>query len=271
MRQNSLFCTYKFLCALAVLAVSPANAQVTQTYPYGLPGANLVQGSGPGMARNPNGYSQAVPGAIVQQGSVVYQTNGYPAVQNGATIVTPFGAPGGVVYTRPGVPGGIYANPYGNPYANPYVNPYVNPYGAYPVNPYSGVVYGAPVPIGGGLFNLRLGNTQFSYWRAPSGYYYPWYQGYSAPVVIVQENQAAPAQPAVSTIMADMDNFLSTAKTKGRLSDTDFTHLNTRLKDLERMSDSMRQGNGGSLSADQEQDMRNNLQLLGQEISHRLK
>lgn len=186
-----------------------------------------------------------------------------------------------------------YANPYGgvtpygvNPY-NPYgVNPY-NPYGGglVPsagygvVNPYAGYpAMGMPVPVNGGYFGINIGNSRLNVWKAPSGYYYPWLPrpvgfGYQAPIIIVNQGtqNSTPAQPALTTIFSDMNKFLDEAKTKGKVSDSDYNHLKLRASDLQKKERSLALSNGGSLPPDAEEQLRKDVDKLGEEVAYRVK
>lgn len=190
---------------------------------------------------------------------------------------TPFGNP--YQFNRP------YGNPYaGSPYgSNPlynpagsYVNPWVNPYG----NPYSynGVPinsFGMPTPIGGGFFGMSSSGRNFNFWKAPSGYYYPWSAGYgqsyTAPIVVINSGSPQPALPPLSTIFSDMLKYLDDQKAAGKLSDADFTHLKQRALDLLSKERTLRTAASGSLDQDQETSIRNDVDTLGGEIARRVK
>lgn len=196
-------------------------------------------------------------------------------------------------------------NPYGNPYANPYGNPYgvspygVNPYAANPygmnpynsyggglvpsagfgVNPYAGYpAMGMPVPINGGNFGINIGSSRLSVWKAPSGYYYPWLPrpagfGYAAPIVVINQGSQnpTPAQPPLSTIFGDMNKFLDDAKSKGQISEADFNHLKLRASDLQKKERAMATENGGTLDSTAEEQLRKDVDKLGEEVAYRVK
>ncbi|GEM_PF-1152723 len=186
-----------------------------------------------------------------------------------------------------------YANPYANPYGvNPYnpYNPYGNPYGYNPyggglvpssgfgvMNPYAGYpAMGMPVPVNGGYFGINIGNTRLNVWKAPSGYYYPWLPrpvgfGYQAPIVIVNQGNSTPAQPALTTIFSDMNKFLDEAKSKGKVSESDYNHLKLRASDLQKKERSLATANGGSLQKDDEELLRKDVDKLGEEVAYRVK
>src|SRR5262249_9526730 len=86
-----------------------------------------------------------------------------------------------------GNPYSPYSNPYANPYANPYSNPYSSPYfgygnglqgGGYGGGYYGGGGFGAPRLINGNCYSFNVSGAPINFWRAPSGYYYPWMAGF---------------------------------------------------------------------------------------------
>lgn len=172
------------------------------------------------------------------------------------------------------VPGGM-VNPY-YPYRYPYS--YSNP-GIYPVPYGSGYpVIGLPTPIGGGYFNMNVGNFRFNMWQAPSGYYYPWLTrptgfNYAAPIVIVERGQSTPtaSQPPLRTVFSDMNKFLDDAKEKGKVSDADYRHLKLRASDLQKKEQSLRIAAGGTMDQTNEDDLRKEVDKLGEEVSYRVK
>ena len=110
------------------------------------------------------------------------------------------------------------------------------------------------------------------YWRAPSGYYYPWAYGsypytYAYPL-IYQSGQAAQASPPVTTEFRDMQDYIDNSRAKGRLSDGDYQHLNQRLHDLVGESEDI-ESNGSN--PDQDTGLQQDLRELGLEIAHRIK
>lgn len=158
----------------------------------------------------------------------------------------------------------IYGNPYGyNPYG------YAPAYGQYPL-------ISSPQAIGGGIFNFRIGNNTVQYWRAPSGYYYPYgaYRGLPyVPTVIYQQSGAAPApaQPPLSAMIKDVREYLSETNKEGKLSSGDYESLSRRLKDLMLKEQSLRSSSGGSLDEGQEEQLRQDFQKLSDEITFRMK
>lgn len=191
-------------------------------------------------------------------------------------------------------PSGYGANPYFNPYTNPYgVNPYANPYGVNPyygggglvpsagygLNPYGGYpTMGMPVPINGGNFGINIGNSRLNVWKAPSGYYYPWLPrpvglGYAAPTIIINQGaqNPTPALPPLTTIFGDMNKFLDDAKSKGKISEADYNHLKLRASDLQKKERSLATGNGGTLEQNAEEQLRKDVDKLGEEVAYRVK
>lgn len=190
-----------------------------------------------------------------------------------------------------------YSGPQGfvNPYGNPYVNPYAVPYGANPYNPYGGGlvpntgfgVYnpyagypamGMPVPINGGYFGINIGNARLNVWKAPSGYYYPWLPrpagfAYAPPIVVINQGaqNPTPAQPPLTTIFGDMNKFLDDAKSKGKITESDYNHLKLRASDLQKKERSLALGNGGSLDPNAEEQLRKDVDKLGEEVAYRVK
>lgn len=193
----------------------------------------------------------------------------------------------------------VYGNPYGYgsyPYGNPYAgspygsNPLFNPAGGYGYNPwvnrfgspyaYNGVPinsFGAPVSIGNGFFGLSTNGRNLNFWKAPSGYYYPWTYGYgtsyTAPIVIINSGSTTPqpAQPPLSTIFSDTLKYLDEQKAAGKISEVDFTHLKQRCLDLLSKERSLRNAAGGTLDASQEASIRADVDSLGGEIAQRVK
>ena len=184
-----------------------------------------------------------------------------------------------------------FVNPYGNPYMNPYAVPYgVNPYNPYGgglvpssgvgvYNPYAGYpAMGMPVPINGGNFGINIGNARLNVWKAPSGYYYPWLPrpvgfGYAPPIVVINQGaqNPTPAQPALTTIFGDMNKFLDDAKSKGKITEADYNHLKLRASDLQKKERSLALGNGGTLDPTAEEQLRKDVDKLGEEVAYRVK
>jgi hypothetical protein len=189
--------------------------------------------------------------------------------QPGITTITPGSNP----YLNPQV------NPYANPYANPYYRPGVRPFYGTPQYPvygapvYGAPAYGAPVPSTGGYF--RFGNFG-GYWRAPSGYYYPWMVrpgvAYGAqPIVVVQQGATTASKPPISTMFSDIEKYLDESKEKSKVSVNDYTRLSRRLKDITRKYYSMHAAQGGSMNDSDDDNIRRDLDLLSAEIARSVK
>jgi hypothetical protein len=177
---------------------------------------------------------------------------------------------------------------------SPYYNPNLpagglSPYAYNPTLPYGGVPYGgapvverayatpygtvvAPTAVGNGFYNINYGNAALRLWRAPSGYYYPWSYGayptgYSYPVVY-QSGRVVQASPPVTTIFSDMQNYLDDSKSRGRLADSDYQHLNRRLHDLIGKTEEI---NSEGNSPDQDPELQEDVKELNLDIAHRIK
>lgn len=170
-----------------------------------------------------------------------------------------------------------YVNPYANPYVNPYANPYVNPYNPYAYNNtlrYNSLNYGIPQSLPNGYFGFN--GIGVNFWRAPSGYYYPWCGGGFAPSTTIlyvptSGGQATQAQPPISTIVGDLVSFLDDSKTKGRMSEADYTHLRQRALDLQSKQRNLVVQGGGALDPQDEQIIRRDLDQVQQEALERLR
>lgn len=189
--------------------------------------------------------------------------------QSGALNLNPYGA-GGV----PSQTGQLYGNPYANPYAR---YPYANQpgYGYYPANAYAPVLpaYGAPVPINGGMFRFNVGGFSGSYWRSPSGYYYPWGAGAyinPAPIIVVEQGQSQPTQPPVSDMLRDMSSYIEEQNSKKKFKPEDYQHLSRRVRDLQSLDSTYRARNGGTLDSNDEEQIRKDCAMLSGDISRRI-
>src|SRR5579883_1222034 len=115
------------------------------------------------------------------QNNYYYGRNSYVGSPNGG--INPYAPPGqinpyappvqinpnsGTTTFNPVNGGAYYTGQY--PYAN------YGGYGYYAANPYASgfPAFGTPVPTNGGYFRFNINGFNGSYWRAPSGYYYPW-------------------------------------------------------------------------------------------------
>lgn len=188
-------------------------------------------------------------------GTATGQTGAPPTgYATGQNMMAPFGAPGAVypgTYYLRNQPGFYYPN---------------QGYPAYPS-------FGIPQAIPGGLFSMNAGGHQYVFWKAPSGYYYPWarrnFYGVAAPIIIFNQGVSTPAQPPLSTVFDDLGKFLEESKAK--MSQPDYEHLARRLNDLVRKERSLRISYGGTLEPGTEADLRRDVDMLGEEMSRRVR
>lgn len=169
---------------------------------------------------------------------------------------------GGATYYRGVTP--YNYSPYGNPYAQGY---------GYPGYPYS---YGVPTALSNGLFSIGLGNMRVNMWRAPSGYYYPWYgvpTGVSQTTVLYAPNASSaptPQQPPITTVVSDMTKFLDEAHSKSQVSDADYEHLRRRVVDLQSHYRDLYAQSNGNVEQQDEQQIRTDLNSVSMEIIERV-
>lgn len=215
--------------------------------------------------------------AMAQYGQSGYygnSTNRYPTVLPTSGVMGPSQqtyAPYGRNPAVGGYGGYGYNGAYGQyPYAN-------QPgYGYYNASPYlnSYPALGSPVPINGGFFRFNIGGFGGSYWRAPSGYYYPWGAGavYAtpAPIIMVNNGSSAVAQPPVTDLFKDMSSYIEDQNTKKKLKLDDYQHLTRRLHDLQSLESTMRTRNNGTLDPDDEENLRKDAAMLSGDISRRV-
>lgn len=192
-------------------------------------------------------------------------------VYGGPTYGTPVYG-GGQVYGTPAY-GGVY-QPYGSTWRPTLGSPNANGY--YPGGMYGAPTYYAPPTVISGNF-FRFGNfsaaANATYWRSPSGYYYPWGANWvaSSPVIIVQQGQSQPTKPPISTVLSDMERYINEAKDKGQISEKDYTGIHQRITDLRRKFSSMLTANNGDLDAQDDEYFRRDLDTLSRDISYRVK
>jgi hypothetical protein len=161
--------------------------------------------------------------------------------------------------------------------------PHYTPYGGYGPNygyaPGYGVGYPiatpyAPIVVPGTSAFFRFGGVTTHYWKAPSGYYYPWGVGasYAAPaqVYYVNQGQTQAQNPPVYLMLGDMRKYLDDMKKDGRLTDGDYQHLFRRVQDLQAKYDHLMAMNG-ALDTTDEDSVRRDAGLLGSEIAQRVK
>jgi len=204
--------------------------------------------------------------------------------------------PGTVIAPNAGFGGisnqyGLNPAPYGYGPNNAPINPYgLNSfYGPYsPFGPYnSGVtngytnyngyssynVYGQPTLIGNNAYGINVNGSNLGFYRANSGYFYPWLGGYqyNGYPIYSMAGGSSPVQslPPLSTMFADLNDYLDTAKDKGKVSDSDYRVLKQRAKDLLSKERSVSY-ESGSLDGETERDLRRDIDQLSSEVSRRV-
>src|ERR1700733_12822847 len=108
-------------------------------------------------------------------------------------------------------------------------------------------------------------------WRSPNGYYYPWLGGggyYGAPIIYGQTATQAPTQqtPPISTVIGDMLTYLDQQKDKGKLDPSSYDHLRRRATDLQSKYANLRTAGEGSIDAQDEKQIRLDIDSLGSEV-----
>lgn len=160
------------------------------------------------------------------------------------------------------------------------VNPYVNPYGygygygSYGLPIFTTPIYQAPLAVPGISGYFRIGSTAINYWRAPSGYYYPWGCGINCaqtPIYIVERGVSTPQLPPISSLLSDMEKYLDESRKSDKLSQTDYQRLFRRLQDIRGKYDHERAASGGALDNADEEYTRKSVDLLAGEISRAVK
>lgn len=156
--------------------------------------------------------------------------------------------------------------------------PYANQggYGYYAPNPYANgyPALGTPVPVDGGYFRFNMGGFSGSYWKSPSGYYYPWGVGgaYSGqqPIIVVQQGESQPTQPPITDMIKDMNSYIDEQNKKNKFKTDDYQHLARRLRDIQNVESSMRARNNGRLDPADEETVRKDLAMLSGDIARRV-
>ena len=246
----------KYLLSLiaVVIAAQPGFAGGAGGGFGGQPSAGVGTGMGMGMGMGMGqGQGMGVPG--VNMPSAGY--NPYQA--------SPYNNP----YASP------YTNPYGNPYANPNANPYASPYFGYGNGLQGGYYsrgFGAPQLINGNTYSLNVAGAPLNFWRAPSGYYYPWMGGYhynTYPIFVYGGGSGGAAQtlPPLSTIFSDLNDYLDKAKKDGKVDQTEYEHLKRRASDLLAKENSLSYEAGGTIDPTQEADIRRDVEGLSAEVA----
>jgi len=153
--------------------------------------------------------------------------------------------------------------------------------GYYRTNPSASMfpVYPAPINLGGGYFQLGGMSGRMGYWRAPSGYYYPWcppvfsaaatYPPNSA-IYMMDHGVPAVAQPPILSIIADMREFIEDARAKKQLDSANYENLNRRLNELACQTSALAAKNGGSLTLSDDKAARRLLDLLSADLARAL-
>lgn len=184
-------------------------------------------------------------------------------------------------YYNPGYSYGTYYNPYNNPY---YYHPGGAVYGGYTYSGYVGryniggvtvPVYGSPQLIAGDYYGMNVGGAPYQFWRAPSGFYYPWVGGYaynSYPIYAISPDNNTPRQtlPPVSTVISDLDKYLDSAKKNDKITSGDYQSLRQRASDLLSKEKSLAYEEGGTINPDQEDEIRQDVDELSAEVAHRV-
>jgi hypothetical protein len=187
--------------------------------------------------------------------------------------------PPGPTYTpQGGYPVPVAPNVW-NPYYNPYNNPYAQPYYGAPIGPLVPYQWSAvrPLNLGNAIFSARLGNNiSINFWRAPSGYCYPWMPVAGVLPVYNQvlyygtgSSEPQAKQPSIATQLNDTFKFLDDMKADKTISEADYKSLRQRTTDIQRKEKSYRISQGGELDAGLEAEIRQNLEALGREIGSR--
>lgn len=239
------------VCISALLLVQPAGAQ----WPYS---AGRGSSSSSGSSTIYGGTTSTYP--IGTQTGASAQHFGSPgfAPAPGVSSTTGLGlAPGQFFYyNNPGV--GYYRT-----------NPSASQFPAFP----------APVSLGGGYYQLGGLTSRLGYWRAPSGYYYPWCPtvympgltySHGSPIYTITQGIPAPTQPPVGSILADMRQFIEDAKAKKQLDQTNYENVFHRLNDITARASELSAKNGGALNPTDESEIRKQIDLLSAELARSL-
>lgn len=134
----------------------------------------------------------------------------------------------------------------------------------------------SPVSLGGGYYQLGGLTERIGYWRAASGFYYPWFPAVYMPgvkygpvgtVYSVQEGMFAPAHPSIGQMLADMREYIEIAKDKRLLDAAMYQNLYRRVNDLTALATALITKDGGALSPQHENELRKTLDLLGADLS----
>jgi hypothetical protein len=139
--------------------------------------------------------------------------------------------------------------------------------------------YALPIPLGGGYYQLGGLTERLGYWRAPSGYYYPWCPpiympgvAYSPAAAIyqIQQGLLTPTQPSVGAMISDMRTFIENAKEKGQLDESNYENFFRRVNDLSARASDLSAKNGGMLNITDDRSMRKEIDHLSADIARSL-
>jgi len=224
--------------------------------------AVLFSCAGKAYAQVNNTY--VMPGSGFPSNNMVRPGFGY-----GPGVLPPYAPQYG--YTPPGYGYNQFGQyTYGGAYGNPFI-----------YQPYMNMNWGMPQPVGASYFSIRAGGTNFNFWHAPSGYYYPWGavpQGfaytYAAPTLYngtSGTDNLQPSQPPLSTVFSDLTKYLDEAKKNNKIEQGQFTHLRQRALDLQAKASDLRMQGGGTLDPSQEQLIRRDLDQVSVEVSKAVK
>ena len=184
-------------------------------------------------------------------------------------------------YYRPGSYNGYgYGNPYYQTYPaygnSPYYNPYAPTYlGRYNIGGVIQPIFGPPQLLNGNLYGVNISGNPYTFWRAPSGFYYPWSSGFGYsdyPILTMPPNGSNPlqAQPTVETVISDLNSYLNKAKADGKISTDNYQFLQQKAQYLQKKAQSMAQSNEGVLDPDQEIELRKEIENLSSEVTYRV-
>jgi hypothetical protein len=150
-------------------------------------------------------------------------------------------------------------------------------YGGAPVYPF-GNPYINPIARGNGFYGFNGGGVSVNnMWRAPSGYYYPWYGvggGFNQTVYVDTtggQNQTVAKDPPLSSMFTDMGAYLDDSKKNNKVSENDYQSLKRRLTDIHSKERSLRIAGGGQIAEGDESEIRQNLNDFSREMVERIK
>jgi len=224
----------------------------------------------PALASTPGGG-----GTIITPRTTPFQYSGVPSYNPGNYGTCPNTYSPNPYVPNPYVPNpyGYYYNPTGTVYSG---NPYSGYVGRYNINGVSIPVYSPPQLISGNLYGINVGGVPSQYWRAPSGFYYPWVGGYGYtryPIFVVPPNTTTPSQtlPPIHTLISDLDDYLDKAKEKGKIDSNNYQSLRLRANDLLSKEKSLAYEEGGTLDPGDEAGIRRDVEELSAEVARRVK